>query len=556
MPVTTTPDRELISKMPVNSRDVLLMRILKASLVILLLVAYLSDLGYTPIDTETDECRRALVSVEMILSGNYLTPTLNGIPYLNKPPLYNWIVIAYFKLFGNYSMFAFRLPVIVATIALGLLVYYFFKKYTNSFIAFFTAWAYVTNGRILIYDSLQGLIDTTFSFFVFWGFMLIYYYGEKKKYYHLFISTYIITAIGFLMKGLPALCFQGITLLVYFLSRKNFRQLLRLPHFIGILILLLILGAYYAAYFSVTPGVTPLTVFNNLLYESTRRTPVEFEASRSVWHFVSFPFAQLYHFAPWTVLVVTLLHRRVWSWINQNDFIKFCVLTFVFNIILYWLSPEEYPRYLFMFVPLAFGTYFYLLDLEKEHSRWQSRFIALLFKAVTGLMIVGALALPFFRETNRVDQFLFKDIFLVVAFTGAFFITLKGRDWVLYGFLLAVVVTRIAFNWFVVEQRGERYFIAEKVAEKIVAITKGHPLYILKDANTDVFDGFSFHISTRRGEILRQDSLITPDAFYIADKKQLEGKKYTSYVTFRNYHVDSLQLVRFDTAPEAVKKTR
>src|ERR1051326_4036277 len=149
---------EIISPLQKNTHNTFLIKAFKISLVVLLLYAYLADLGYTPIDTETDECRRALVSAEMMISGNYITPTLNGVPYLNKPPLYNWIVIAYFRLFDNYSMFAFRLPVIVATIALGILVYYFVKKHTNRFVAFFAAWSYITNGRILIYDSLQGLI--------------------------------------------------------------------------------------------------------------------------------------------------------------------------------------------------------------------------------------------------------------------------------------------------------------------------------------------------------------------------------------------------------------
>lgn len=538
---------ELTTATSKNIKGSKLIKALKILFVILMLYAYLADLGHTPIDTETDECRRALVSAEMMVSGNYITPTLNGIPYLNKPPVYNWIVIAYFKLFGNYSMFAFRLPVIVATIAMGLLVYYFVKKYTNQFIAFFAAWSYITNGRILIYDSLQGLIDTSFAFFVFFGFMLIYYYGEKKKYYHLFISTYILTAIAFLMKGLPALCFQAITLLVYFISKKNFKQLLRLPHFVGIFILFVILGVYYFAYFKATPEVSPATLFGNLLYESTRRTPVEFDSGRSTWHFISFPFMELYHFAPWTVFVIALFHKKVWSLVKQNGFVKYCVLTFLFNITLYWISPEEYPRYLFMFVPLAFTTYFYLFDIASKNNWWQKKFIQYLIIGVIALMVIASLGLPFFSATNQVPAFAAKDIFLVIAFAFALFVALKGEHLVLYAFLFAILITRIAFNWFVVEQRGARYFTAEKVAEQIVNITKGHPLYILKDANTDVFDGFSFHISTRRNEILRYNAQIDPNAFYIADKKQLEGKQYTSYITFKNYHVDSIQLVKFNT---------
>ena len=56
--------------------------------IFLLLPALLINLGIlTFID---DEGIRSLVALEMKLSGNYITPTLNGEFYYNKPPLYNW----------------------------------------------------------------------------------------------------------------------------------------------------------------------------------------------------------------------------------------------------------------------------------------------------------------------------------------------------------------------------------------------------------------------------------------------------------------------------------
>jgi len=180
----------------------------------------------------------------MMISHNYITPTINAEIYLNKPPLYNWIVAAYFKLFGDYSMFAFRLQVIVAVFVMGLLIYFFTKKYTNGLVAFFTALAYMSNGRLLIYESLYGYIDTTFALTVFANMMLIFYFGEKKKYYALFISSYIICAIAFLLKGVPAIAFQGITLITYFILKRDFKRLFTLPNFVGSGIFILLLGSY------------------------------------------------------------------------------------------------------------------------------------------------------------------------------------------------------------------------------------------------------------------------------------------------------------------------
>ncbi|MEL7375863.1 MAG: glycosyl transferase, partial [Bacteroidota bacterium] len=63
---------------------------------LLLLPALLWNLGIMVfID---DEAIRALVAQEMIWSGDYLVPTMHGDPYLNKPPLWNWILTLSFWL--------------------------------------------------------------------------------------------------------------------------------------------------------------------------------------------------------------------------------------------------------------------------------------------------------------------------------------------------------------------------------------------------------------------------------------------------------------------------
>src|SRR5205085_2927161 len=94
-------------------------------------LVYLTHLGSVPVHLFADECRRALVAMEMDLSGNYLVPTLNGEDYLNKPPLYSWIISASYHLFGAYSAFALRFPVIMSILLHGVVIYLILKKYCN-----------------------------------------------------------------------------------------------------------------------------------------------------------------------------------------------------------------------------------------------------------------------------------------------------------------------------------------------------------------------------------------------------------------------------------------
>src|SRR3954464_6665792 len=53
---------------------------------------------------------------EMIASQQLLTPTNDGIPRLQKPPLLYWMIVGSFKLFGVREAAA-RLPIAIAVIA-------------------------------------------------------------------------------------------------------------------------------------------------------------------------------------------------------------------------------------------------------------------------------------------------------------------------------------------------------------------------------------------------------------------------------------------------------
>ena len=69
---------------------------------------------------EPHESHFAMVGNEMVWRGDWITPYLNGAPYLNKPPLLYWSIAVSTTFFGN-SEFAVRLPVAIAS-WLGILI--------------------------------------------------------------------------------------------------------------------------------------------------------------------------------------------------------------------------------------------------------------------------------------------------------------------------------------------------------------------------------------------------------------------------------------------------
>jgi len=496
-----------------------------------LLIAYLSHLGYLPLDPESDESRRAVVTAEMMISHNYITPTINAEIYLNKPPLYNWIVAAYFKLFGDYSMFAFRLQVIVAVFVMGLLIYFFTKKYTNHLVAFFTALAYMSNGRLLIYESLYGYIDTTFALAVYANMMMIFYFGQRKKYYALFISSYIVCAMAFLLKGVPAIAFQGITLITYFIFKRDFKRLFTLPNFVGLGIFILLLGSYYFSYFS-NNDFSPEILFNKLFNESAQRTFIQYGFGATIKHGFTFPFEMFYHFLPWTIFLIACFQKNFWGILKENKFVQYMVWIFVANIPVYWFSVDVYPKYVFMFVPLVYGiTFYFYFNLNKD--AWQRKVINVIMISACVIMFLASLIVLFTKTVDVLEYPFLQIAFLIVMLGICAFISFK-KQYAVYAFLGAVVLARISFNWFVLPHRGEKTLQAKNDAKKILDITKQKQLFILNNADTHNFDGFSFYLTTGRNEVLKKSSAISPGNFYIVDTNQLKQYPFVIDLHFQN----------------------
>ena len=64
---------------------------------------------------EPDEARYAEIPREILASGDWLTPRLNGVLYFEKPPLQYWLSACSMKLFGLHAAAA-RLPLALATL--------------------------------------------------------------------------------------------------------------------------------------------------------------------------------------------------------------------------------------------------------------------------------------------------------------------------------------------------------------------------------------------------------------------------------------------------------
>jgi 4-amino-4-deoxy-L-arabinose transferase-like glycosyltransferase len=501
----------------------------------LFLPAYLINLGL--VQMIRDEAIRALVSFEMIHSGDYITPTISGVPYLKKPPLYNWILSLFFGTTGSYSEVVMRLPVILSIIGFAITIYYFTKKEFDKRIALISALAFATYGRIIFYESLHGLIDVTFSWLTYTFFMISWQLFRKEKFLALFLVAYLITAVSFLLKGLPSLVFTTATLLVLFIQGKKFKMLFNWRHFAGILILILIVGGYYLLYFTRNP-IQPGQMWEVLSGEVTRRTIVRFGIWKTMLNLVTYPFENIYHFLPWSFLVLTLLPKGSFRKVRQQPFLWYCLLLFIVNIIPYWTSPEGYPRYILMLVPLAMNIFFVLYFGYRDKNHPVTKWIDALLAVILLIGTFSGIAFLLHPATKDLPGILWVSIMLFLALGIIAWLFWKQARYRLFWMAIGMLVFRIGFDLSIIPSWKPTHpaLKIKEIAHEMAAEAAGKPLaiywnpayppdpYFQYRYNNEIF---TWYLSVNLWQIIKIETVPVKGQYYLAKPEQLHEMKYT-----------------------------
>jgi 4-amino-4-deoxy-L-arabinose transferase-like glycosyltransferase len=497
----------------------------------LALPVLLLNLGRMPL--LVDEPIRALVALEMHYSGHFFQPTLQGLPYYNKPPLFNWLLIALFRLTGRQDEFILRLPTVAALLLYAAAIWRVLRPRLGSKVAFTVALAFATTGRVLFYDSFFGLIDLWHAGLTWLGFMAIWHYGERGQWLKLFIVTYLLTAVGFLLKGLPSIVFQGIALLVYFLSVRQWRRLFSWQHVGGGLVLLAVLGTYFLIY---SRHNSLDIAFKTLWSQSSQRTVAAQPLAESVRYVLLFPFDFIKHFLPWTLLIVCFLRPALRAAVWQQPFLRYNALLFLAILPVYWLSPATIPRYLFMLVPLLLTVlvplYYQLQVARAWPARWLDTLLLLLLLACSLLVLAAPLIhiVPHATHTSLpVGSIVVGAWAWSVGIAGGLLL-LAYLFWKLVDYRLLLLayfllVLRLAFDVFVFPAR---LLTSPEVPYRATALrigreTRGRPLVLLPHAHLD--DVEAFYITRERGQTLLIDSLPgRPGRLYLGQATQLRGQ--------------------------------
>src|SRR5262245_42790599 len=136
-------------------------RLFSLALVVLLPAALLYPSRHFRL-LEPDEGRYAQIPREMLANGDSIVPTLQGLPYLDKPPLFYWTVQLSYRQFGVSDSVARLVPALAVHLTI-LLVYLIGRRSLGERAALWgtlllsVAPGFLGMGRLLILDGLLTL---------------------------------------------------------------------------------------------------------------------------------------------------------------------------------------------------------------------------------------------------------------------------------------------------------------------------------------------------------------------------------------------------------------
>jgi hypothetical protein len=195
------------------------------------------------------DATHAQAAQAMLDTGDWVTLHVDGIRYLEKPPLPYWIAAISLRLFPTHPAFAIHLPLALTVLALALLGYTWSRRAFSAQAAFYTGLFVLTSAgtflftRIFIPDALLSLLLATALYA-----LLHTLSSGPSKPWTLNPAPYILwlsLALAVLTKGLVALVFFFATALIFMALTGELRNWRRLRPVTGVLLFLAVAAPWH-----------------------------------------------------------------------------------------------------------------------------------------------------------------------------------------------------------------------------------------------------------------------------------------------------------------------
>lgn len=483
------------------------------------------------------ESRWAVIAREMLESGNYFMPTINGRLYFDKPLLYYWTIILFSIKSGVTEMTA-RLPGALAGICSCMIVFFTGRRLFDSKTGFISGMLLLTTFMFLFWarHASADMMNLLFIWLMLWLFIE----GGIEGHLKYLITFYSIGAIASFVKGpvgpavaIFSICFYSMMNFLMNIHKKNpsydflkeefFKQFKWIVSLKGLI-----------SFF------TGWTIFLILLFIPVWRTD-SWEHVRLMWRenvvrfFIPFDhklpaYAYIKYFAvyiaPWTLLIVASFFKIKKLWNEWS--IRYITLISAGILIFFLLSGSRRSYYI---LPLIPGL---IIITGKVIRDWLDGYSSYILKTAlisTAILIsfFGLVLLYIYIKADDFNHISLIILSLFVLFFGILSVFFFYRKKEIKGFILLFLIIICTETWvfnfgmsLMERQRGSIKLFSMEVKDFIKPAEK-EKVAILNDVPTS----FIFYLNMGKiNEIHSKEDLIMfrkrhPDGMVIADIKKL-----------------------------------
>jgi Dolichyl-phosphate-mannose-protein mannosyltransferase len=287
----------------------------------LLAFCFLDGLGAYPL-LDKNEGLYAEIPREMLAGGSLVVPHLNGVAYLEKPPLLYWSIALGYRLFGVSELVA-RLPAALAGIATCLIVLAFGMR-TMGAAAGWLAAVMLGSSIVFVAHSRTILFDMVFTALV-TAALSSAYFALTTGHLRFVRIAYAMLGFAVLAKGLAAVAVAAIAVAGFAIATRDGRErslaALRDPS--GIVLFLAVAVPWHVAAALAQQDFAWFYFVNeHLLRFLGMRTPRDYHTG-PIYHYLPRVLLML---APWSALMLVpprgsaaqpplAVTRFLWSWL-------------------------------------------------------------------------------------------------------------------------------------------------------------------------------------------------------------------------------------------------
>ena len=344
---------------------------------------------------EPDEGRNAGAAREVAAGGGWTLPRYDGLPLLDKPPLWFDLAAGAMRAFGPTERAA-RLPSLLATALTVALVGAFAVRLFGRAAAP-AALAIASMPLVTTYAGI-AIFDATMSLFVVLalvaGHVAVESRGDdaaKRRSRRSAFVLWLAVLLGVLTKGPVAVALPLVVLLPYALWRRRARALWSLP---GCALLVLALAPWLASLEARLPGY-----LRYVLVTETwgRLSSDELDRAAPAWYFLPF---LLGGGAPWSLAALAAWSRRGEEPRGRDPRVVFLLLWLFVPLLFFTVTESKRPHYLLPLLP-ALALLLAARWREPDAGRRARTAAAATLLGLGALLLVAALLLvPRTRELD------------------------------------------------------------------------------------------------------------------------------------------------------------